>query len=291
MKKIFICFVCIFLCIAMLCGCTLKVENSKSDENNTNSNTTTNAQTTEEAPSDTTSPTAKVVASIDDYSTKKVVWGPGNIQNHQQPADPVSLQKEFSSMSAKWLLDDEKSICLTFDEGYENGFTPSILDTLKEKNVSAIFFVTYDFAKDNPSLIKRMIDEGHIVGNHSYRHYTMDEVSVDTAKEEVTFLHNYIQKEFNYTMSYFRFPKGEFSQQSLAIVNQLKYKSVFWSYAYADWDADAQPDPTKAFTGICESTHPGEILLLHAVSKTNADILGKVIDDIRQQGYKFTVDV
>lgn len=287
MKKIFICL----LCITMLCGCTLKVENSKNTENNTNSNETTNNQTTQQETSSTTSPTAKVVAELDDYSTKKVVWGPGSIQNHQQPADPVSLQKEFASMSAKWLLDDEKSICLTFDEGYENGFTPSILDTLKEKKVSAIFFVTYDFAKDNPKLIKRMIDEGHVVGNHSYRHYTMDEVSIDTAKEEVTFLHDYIQKEFDYTMSYFRFPKGEFSQQSLAVVNELKYKSVFWSYAYADWDADAQPDETKAFTGICESTHPGEILLLHAVSKTNANILGKVIDDIRQQGYKFTVDV
>lgn len=291
MKRVFINLIICLLCVTMLCGCTVKVENSKKDENNTSSNTTTQAQTTQPETSDTTSPTAKVVASLDDYSTKKVVWGPGNIQNHQQPADPVSLQKEFSSMGAKWLLDDEKSICLTFDEGYENGFTPSILDTLKEKKVSAIFFVTYDFAKDNPKLIQRMIDEGHVVGNHSYRHYTMDEVSIDTAKEEVTFLHDYIQKTFNYTMSYFRFPKGEFSQQSLAIVNELKYKSVFWSYAYADWNPDQQPDPTKAFTRICESTHPGEILLLHAVSKTNADILGKVIDDVRSQGYKFTVDV
>lgn len=291
MKKTFINLIICMLCVTLLCGCTVKVEDSKKEDNNTNSNTTTEQQTTQNEPTDTTSPTAKVVAGLDDYSTKKVVWGPGNIQNHQQPADPVSLQKQFSSMGAKWLLDNEKSVCLTFDEGYENGFTPSILDTLKEKKVSAVFFVTYDFTKDNPKLIRRMIDEGHVVGNHSYRHYTMDEVSIDTAKEEVTFLHNYIRDKFNYTMSYFRFPKGEFSQQSLAIVHELKYKSVFWSYAYADWNPDEQPDPTKAFTGICESTHPGEILLLHAVSKTNADILGKVIDDIRSQGYKFTVDV
>ena len=186
-------------------------------------------------------------------------------------------------------LPDEKSICLTFDEGYENGYTPQILDVLKEKNVQAIFFVTYDFAKDNPDLIRRMIDEGHIVGNHSYRHYTMDEVSDEVAREEVTYLHDYMEKEYGYTMSYFRFPKGEFSERALGIVNDLGYKSVFWSFAYADWDVDKQPDETKAFTDICESTHPGEIILLHAVSKTNADILGKVIDDIVQQGYTFTV--
>ena len=162
---------------------------------------------------------------------------------------------------------------------------------LKEKQVSAIFFVTYDFAKDNPDLIRRMIDEGHTVGNHTYRHYTMDEVSEEVAREEVMFLHDYIQKEYDYSMTLFRFPKGEFSEQALGIVNELGYKSVFWSFAYADWDTQNQVDETKAFTTICESTHPGEILLLHAVSQTNADILPKVIDDIRQQGYEFTTQL
>ena len=107
----------------------------------------------------------------------------------------------------------------------------------------------------------------------------------------LNYLHNYIEEEFGYTMSYFRFPKGEFSEQSLGIVNNLGYKSVFWSYAYADWDVDKQPEESKAFTNICESTHPGEIILLHAVSQTNANILGKVIDDIRQQGYTFVTDI
>jgi peptidoglycan-N-acetylmuramic acid deacetylase len=263
------------------------VENSETTQNNTSSNitdTTVDSKTTTKAIADP-------VANIDDLSTDKVVWGPGNITNHQQPTDPVSLQKEFESLGGNWLLDDEKSICLTFDEGYENGFTPSILDTLKEKNVKAIFFVTYDFAKDNPDLIQRMIDEGHIVANHTYRHYTMDEQTQEVQTEEVTYLHKYIQEEFNYTMSYFRFPKGEFSQQSLAVVNDLGYKSVFWSYAYADWDTDNQPNSDEALQSICESTHPGEIMLLHAVSQTNADILPSVIDDIRQQGYEFTVDI
>lgn len=273
------------LCVCMLFGCAKG--NTNSNENITASKKT---ETTTKAV-ETTAPTAKAVAGLDSLSTEKVVWGPGNIVDHKQPNDPLLLQKQYASMNANWLLDDDKKICLTFDEGYENGYTPQILDTLKEKKVKAIFFVTYDFASQNPDLVKRMIDEGHIVGNHSYRHYSMDEVSDDVAKEEVTYLHKYIKDKFNYTMSYFRFPKGEFSERSLQIVKDLNYKSVFWSFAYADWDPDNQTEENQAFTHICESTHPGAILLLHAVSKTNADILGKVIDDIKKQGYTFTTEI
>lgn len=273
------------LCVCMLFGCAKGNTNGK--ENITASK---KSETTTKAV-ETTAPTAKAVAGLDSLSTEKVVWGPGNIVDHKQPNDPLLLQKQYASMNAKWLLGDDKKICLTFDEGYENGYTPQILDTLKEKKVKAIFFVTYDFASQNPDLVKRMIDEGHIVGNHSYRHYSMDEVSDDVAKEEVTYLHKYIKDKFNYTMSYFRFPKGEFSERSLQIVKDLNYKSVFWSFAYADWDPDNQTEENQAFTHICESTHPGAILLLHAVSKTNADILGKVIDDIKKQGYTFTTEI
>ncbi len=273
------------LCVCMLFGCSKG--NTNSNENITASK---KAETTTKAV-ETTAPTAKAVAGLDSLSTEKVVWGPGNIVEHKQPNDPLLLQKRFSNMDAQWLLNDEKKICLTFDEGYENGYTPQILDTLKEKGVNAIFFVTYDFASQNPELVKRMIDEGHIVGNHSYRHYTMDEVSDDVAKEEVSYLHKYVKDKFGYTMSYFRFPKGEFSERSLQIVKDLGYKSVFWSFAYADWDPDNQTEENQAFTHICESTHPGAIFLLHAVSKTNADILGKVIDDVKKQGYTFSTDI
>ena len=270
----------------MLCGCTVKVE-----KDNTNSNNSTTAATTEGTTDESTTPTAEAVASVESMSTKKVVWGFGNIENHKQPAEPSQLQTNYYDLGARWFIDGEKSICLTFDEGYENGYTPAILDTLKEKNVKAIFFVTYDFAKDNPDLIARMIKEGHVVGNHSYHHYSMDELDVSTAKEEVRFLHDYIKQNYNYTMSYFRFPKGEFSEQSLGILRDLNYTSVFWSFAYADWEPDNQPDKTQALQNICDSTHPGEILLLHAVSKTNADILGDMIDKIRFQGYNFTVNI
>ncbi|MGN0531393.1 MAG: polysaccharide deacetylase family protein [Eubacterium sp.] len=287
MKKLF--SAVLILCAVFLVGCTQNTQ-----PNTTTNNTTGNISTTKEETTDgmdTTTPTAKGMAGINDLSKSKVVWGPGIITDHQQPADPVDLQRTFGDLGARWLLDDQKSICLTFDEGYENGFTPAILDTLKEKKVKAVFFVTYDFARDNADLIRRMIDEGHIVGNHTYRHYTMDEVSLDEAKEEVVYLHNYMKEKYNYTMSYFRFPKGEFSQQSLYLVHSLGYKSVFWSYAYADWDPDNQPDEEYTLSGILDSTHPGEIMLLHAVSSTNADILGRVIDGCREQGYSFTTDI
>ncbi len=282
MKKIFIAF----LCLITLCGCTVKVE-----KDNTNSNNSSTSTTAESTTDGTTTPTAEAVASVESMSTKKIVWGFGAVQNHQQPAEPVGLQNNYADLGARWFVDGKKSICLTFDEGYENGYTPAILDTLKEKNVKAIFFVTYDFAKDNPDLIERMIKEGHVVGNHSYHHYSMDELDVSTAKEEVRFLHDYIKENYNYTMSYFRFPKGEFSEQSLGILRDLRYTSVFWSFAYADWDTEYQPDNAQALKNITDSTHPGEILLLHAVSKTNEQILGDMIDEIRSQGYDFTVNI
>lgn len=280
MKKI----LAVIVCLCLLCGCSVKVE---TDENYTTSNSTQPADDT----TNSTTPTVTQLGQFDDLSTSKVIWGPGNIVDHQQPTDPLSLNQTFSHLGGKWLIGNDKTICLTFDEGYENGYTPSILDTLDQKGVKAIFFVTYDFARDNPDLIDRMINEGHIVGNHTYRHYTMDEVDIDTATDEVMLLHQYMLDKHKYTMSYFRFPKGEFSQQSLALVQSLGYESLFWSFAYADWDANNPTDPQQSLQHICDSTHNGAIILLHAVSPTNAEILPQVIDNIKSQGYTFTVKV
>lgn len=268
--------------VAFLCGCAAK--------QNTNNNTTSN-NSSANSESTTTTIVAQPVGEAEDLSIEKIIWGPGNIVEHQQPIDPVNLKSRYASLDGYWLLDDEKKVCLTFDEGYENGYTPSILDTLKEKNVKAIFFVTYDFASQNHDLIERMIEEGHIVGNHTWHHYDMTEIDTGTAKEEISYLHKYIKDSFNYTMSCFRFPEGSFSEQSLGIVKSLGYKSVFWSFAYADWDVNKQVDESKALQNITNSTHNGEIILLHAVSETNAKILGKVIDEIRNQGYDFTTEI
>lgn len=226
-----------------------------------------------------------------DYSAEPVIWGPGNIKDHERPTDPEKLQNKYSEMSGQWLLPEQKTICLTFDEGYENGYTAQILDTLAEKKVKAIFFCTYDYVRDNPELVQRMINEGHILANHSYSHYNMTEIDLETAEEEITLMHDYVEENFNYSMGYYRFPEGVFSEQTLALAAQLGYRSVFWSFAYEDWDADNPPDETEAFEKITSSTHDGEIMLLHAVSATNANILGRVIDNIREQGYEFTVEL
>lgn len=285
LKKTAALFFSLIMCITVFSGCTAKDDDGAATE----SSSTSRAETSATNVADTTLEATNL--DTQKYSKEKVVWGPGNITNHQRPTDPENLQAAYSSLGASFLLPDSKQICLTFDEGYENGYTDSILDTLKEKKVQAIFFVTYDFASQNPDLIKRMISEGHIVGNHTYRHYTMDEVTEEAATEEIVYLHQYIQKNYNYQMKYFRFPKGEFSEATLALAKSLGYKSVFWSFAYEDWDTENVMNPQDALKKVTESTHPGAIYLLHAVSSTNAEILGDAIDNIRQQGYTFTTSI
>lgn len=285
LKKTAALFFSLIMCLTVFSGCTT----NDNDGAATESSSTSRAETSATNVADTTLEATNL--DTQKYSKEKVVWGPGNITNHQRPTDPENLQAAYSSLGASFLLPESKQICLTFDEGYENGYTGAILDTLKEKKVQAIFFVTYDFASQNPDLIKRMISEGHIVGNHTYRHYTMDEVTEEAATEEIVYLHQYIQKNYNYQMKYFRFPKGEFSEATLALAKSLGYKSVFWSFAYEDWDTENVMNPQDALKKVTESTHPGAIYLLHAVSSTNAEILGDAIDNIRQQGYTFTTSI
>ncbi len=179
----------------------------------------------------------------------------------------------------------KKTVYLTFDEGYEYKYTPAILDVLKEKDVKAVFFVTMSYVKNNPELIKRMIDEGHIVGNHSVNHPSFPTCSLDKAYNEVKELHDYMQKNYNYTMTLFRFPMGESSDRMLALLQEMGYKSVFWNFAHRDWETDNQPDKEAAKASIAKYTKNGTIFLLHAVSQTNTEILGEVIDDIRAKGY------
>ena len=275
-------------CAAAVClvfsGCSMQNgETPQEATNKAEENSTNVAETTLEA--------SGVRMDIKDYSSDSVTWGPGNIKDHKRPTDPENLQNKYGELNAQWLLPEGKNICLTFDEGYENGYTAQILDTLAEKNIKAIFFCTYDYVKDNPTLVRRMINEGHIVGNHSYNHYNMTQIDLETASDEITMMHDYVAQMFQYEMKYFRFPEGAFSEQTIALAADLGYRSVFWSFAYADWDRDNQPDEAEAYNRITPSVHDGEIMLLHAVSKSNADILGRVIDDIEKEGYTFTIEL
>ena len=286
MKRLTALILSALLTITLFTGCAPADKKGATTTENITDGTSAESKTNV---AETTLDVTQVV--LENFSNEKIIWGPGRADNHQRPADPVSLQEKYGELDGQFIMSDEKFVCLTFDEGYENGYTPTILDTLKEKNVKAIFFVTYDFAKDNKKLIERMIDEGHVIGNHTYRHYTLDEVDEQTAAEEIEFLDKYMKENFRYRMTLFRFPKGEFSEKTLKLANELGYKSIFWSFAYADWDTENPGNPDEAFKEITEHTHNGEIMLLHAVSQTNAKILGDVIDEVRNQGYEFTTEV
>jgi peptidoglycan-N-acetylmuramic acid deacetylase len=218
---------------------------------------------------------------------EKIKWGLGKLKDgSNRPVDAVNANEKFKSLGAVFVGDNESVIYLTFDEGYENGLSGKILDTLKEKNAKATFFVTYDYCKRSQDLVRRMIDEGHTVGNHSCSHPSFPECSVAEIREEIGTLHDYVKETFNYEMNQIRFPRGEFSEQSLAVAQDMGYTSVFWSFAYQDWNVDDQPEPSAAIEKIKEATHPGGIILLHAVSKTNSAILGELLDYWQNGGYR-----
>ncbi len=181
----------------------------------------------------------------------------------------------------------EKVIYLTFDCGYENGCTEKILDTLKEKNVPAAFFVTLPHIKSCPELIARMINEGHIVGNHSVNHPNFSTISRTEMVKEIEGLDNYLRTKFGYSAPFFRFPEGSYSENALELVQSVGYKSVFWSSAYADWDTKNSKGKQYAFETVTSRLHPGCVLLLHAVSPDNAEALGDIIDYAKGQGYEF----
>lgn len=220
----------------------------------------------------------------------KVAYGMGvDVDSMNRPLGAIQAQEQYGDMGGLFIGDStNKQIWLTFDEGYENGCTAGILDTLKEKNVRAVFFVTYDYCKRNPELVKRMIAEGHTVGNHTWSHPSLPECSPDELYSELSLLHEYVRDEFGYDMYVMRPPKGEFSKRVLACAKELGYTTVLWSFAYPDWDVNNQPDPEQAFQKITGKSHNGAVYLLHAVSETNAAILGRVIDYWRDNGFVIT---
>ena len=183
---------------------------------------------------------------------------------------------------------NEKVMYLTFDNGYEyQNLTADILDTLKEKDIKAAFFVTLSYAKSNKDLVRRMIDEGHIVGNHSTTHPVFPDITRTKMAEEIAQLDEYLINNFSYSSPYFRFPTGAYSECSLELVTSLGYKSIFWSLAHADWDTSTQKGEQYAYDTVTSRFHPGAVILLHAVSSDNAAALGRIIDTAKSEGYTF----
>ena len=226
-------------------------------------------------------------------STKSSGHGFGLALNGQRPQMSIDNQKRFDRLSGVQALaldtkTTEKIMYLTFDNGYENeNLTALILDTLKEKNVKAAFFVTLSYVRKNPQLVRRMIDEGHIVGNHSSTHPKFPRLTREQMAREIGRLDAHLRDNFGYASPYFRFPEGESSVCALELVTSLGYKSVFWSFAYDDWDTENQKGADHAVATVTKRFHPGAVLLLHAISRDNAEGLGRIIDEAHAQGYSF----
>ena len=181
-----------------------------------------------------------------------------------------------------------KILYLTFDAGYENGFTPKLLDTLKENNVPAAFFLVGTYLKSNPELVKRMVDEGHIIGNHSMKHANMSKKSAKDFKADLKQFEERYESVVGAPMSkYYRPPEGVFTEANLIAAKEAGYKTVLWSATYVDWDTKKQPTKAYAFEKLLPRLHPGAIILLHSTSATNADILGELIAKCRELGYEF----
>jgi len=221
-------------------------------------------------------------------SNSKIEWGIKRGVNGEQPdlgSKNKFLIEKYNGMAMG--NKESKNIYVTFDLGYEAGYTENILNTLKENNVPATFFITAHYVNTASDLVQRMIDEGHIIGNHTVNHKSMPNLSKEELEKELMNLHTGIYEKFNYEMKYMRPPKGEYSEKSLNITTKLGYVPVMWSFAYADWDEANQPSNEAGIKKIIENVHNGEIMLLHATSKTNMEILDTVIKQIKDMGYEF----
>lgn len=213
-----------------------------------------------------------------DYLKKYNAYYTGNEGNEGDKSAKTESEKESRG-----------NIYLTFDVGYENGYTEGLLDVLKEEKVPAAFFVVGNFVEENPELVKRMADEGHIVGNHTMHHPDMSAISDEAAfKKELGELEAAYEKAVGKKMQkFYRPPQGKYSEANLEMANKLGYTTVFWSLAYVDWLQDSQPSKADSLNLLNERIHPGAIVLLHSTSKTNSQILSELIQGWKSQGYSF----
>ncbi len=216
-------------------------------------------------------------------------WGLNFRTEGQAPQGPAS-QAELNKYDAKYLGDTSKNVIyLTFDAGYENGCTAKILDILKKHNAPAAFFLVGNYIETNPDLVRRMVREGHIVGNHTMHHPDMskiaDEAAFSRELAELEALYESITGEK--MQKYYRPPQGTFSQKNLEMAKNLGYRTVFWSLAYVDWQNNAQPTHDQAFSKLIPRIHSGAVVLLHSTSQTNAELLDELLTKWEQMGYQF----
>ena len=232
---------------------------------------------------------AMIVVQVTSDSVSTGAWGLSFQQEGMAPNGPASADQLAQFDAAYVGKGDKKEIYLTFDAGYENGCTEKILDILKKHNAPAAFFLVGNYMEKNADLVRRMVDEGHIVGNHTMHHKDMSKLEDRAAFEkELTDLEDLFRgltgKELP---KYYRPPQGVYSQKNLQMAKSLGYKTVFWSLAYVDWKNDDQPTAQTAFDKLLPRTHDGAVVLLHSTSQTNAEILDELLTKWENEGYVF----
>ena len=233
---------------------------------------------------------AQNASSTDDLtvSSNVIGWGLTWRKGSTEPVTDPGSAEILAKYGAVYRGDETSpEIFLTFDLGYEAGYTPQILDILKEKNVKAIFFLLKNYVDRNPELVQRMIDEGHIIGNHSMTHKSLPTVDSVTLDNEVDGFKELMETRFGYTTKFFRPPCGEYNESVLSALQQKGYTTLFWSFAYKDWDKNQAKGSDYAYKNITSKFHNGMVLLLHSTTPDNVGALSKVIDTAREEGYIF----
>lgn len=209
---------------------------------------------------------------------------------HTTPGVPADVVEILQRNAGFYVLPSSNKIYLTFDEGYELGYTPQILDTLKAYNVKATFFITGHYLKSQPDLVLRMVNEGHTVANHTVNHPNLATVSTEKLADEILSLDEDFNKLTGTQMGkYIRPPAGNYSEASLKATSEIGYKTVFWSLAFNDWDPNNQPGREFSYNYVVDHIHPGAVILLHAVSASNTEALADIITDLQKSGYVFSL--
>ncbi|MCM3762460.1 delta-lactam-biosynthetic de-N-acetylase [Alkalihalobacillus oceani] len=223
------------------------------------------------------------------YSNKTYNWSYKPEKDNKPVTTEPVFEKLLEDTNGVFIGDTtKKELYLTFDNGYENGYTEKVLDVLQEKQVPATFFVTGHYLETAPELVQRMVAEGHIVGNHSWHHPSLPSVGDGRLIDELQKVKEaFAELTGVKEMNYLRPPRGEFSERTLALSEKIGYTNVFWSMAYKDWEVDKQKGGQYAYDQIMKRIHPGAIMLIHSVSSDNAEALPSVIDEARELGYEF----
>lgn len=268
----------VFLVMVLLTACQGLAEKKNVQSNETTSSTLRLSNTDQQKYQETSGETVQGIER----------WWLKRNENHQTPE--VSDYIDLSKYDAYYVNPKckKKKIFLTFDCGYENGFTPKILDVLKKQKIVAAFFVTKPFIREGRELVRRMKKEGHIVGNHTVHHKSMPTLSDRDNKQEIIDCAEYCKEATGYEMDHFiRPPMGEYNEKTLKLTKSMGYKTIFWSMAYVDFDVNKQPGKQYVVEHFKKYTHNGAIPLMHNVSQSNAEALDEVITNLKKEGYQF----